>query len=86
MDFKQYQFGCHREVGYVCHFPESHYRFGEKALFPHLGSHAFIIGTILGAPTTTFGSNISARIPIDIAEIEFLTSDSPSKLASPAKG
>jgi hypothetical protein len=59
----------------------------EKDLFPRQGSHTYIMGTISGPPTTSFGGHAFNRIPLDVTEIAFLSSDTVSSpLTSPSKG
>jgi hypothetical protein len=87
MDIRQWVAGQQRLAGHVCLFPETNRRFCDKAPLPRQGAMISIVGCVRDLAIQTHGDHPLKRIPINVKEIAFLSSDSSvSSLPSPTKG
>ncbi|KAG1873307.1 hypothetical protein C8R48DRAFT_669905 [Suillus tomentosus] len=80
LDINQYVAGETRLASYICSYPPDNKRFQSLGI-PKLGSTIIVTGFIVSEPVSDGGS--IKRLPLEVKELAFLTSDSSP---SPAKG
>jgi hypothetical protein len=85
-DIVQWAFDKKRVAAHTCHFPENNRRFAEKVPMPRQGGTVCIMGPICRRAITTFGDETIKRVPVEVMELSFLSSDSVTSSSSPVKG